>query len=271
MKADLHVHTTESDGTWNPRQIGSEAKLRGLSIIAVTDHDTVSGVIPAQVAAPSDVEVIPGIEISTSIGHSDEVHILGYWIDPQNTHLLEYINRMQDIRVNRAQQIVSKLNQNGINITFADVLEFTPRDIVSRSHIAAAMLHQGYVQTKAQAFDQWIGTGKPAYVPRPRMLPDEAIELILTAGGVPVLAHPGLINDQSIIPRIARHKLVGIEVIHSSHSEAQTTYYAKLAQELELLPSGGSDCHGPGGKDTMFLGKFTIPVRWVEALRQRQP
>jgi predicted metal-dependent phosphoesterase TrpH len=268
MKADLHIHTTESDGTWNPRQIGSEAQKRGLDIIAVTDHDTVSGVIPAQEAAPPGVELIPGIEISTSIGHRDEVHILGYWIDPQSPALLEYIKRMHTIRVDRAQQIVSRLNQNGINITFADVLKFTPREIVSRSHIAAAMLHEGYVQTKAQAFDQWIGTGKPAYVPRPKMLPEEAVELILAAGGVPVLAHPGLINDQSIIPKIARHKLVGMEVIHSSHSESQTKYYAELANELKLLPSGGSDCHGPGGKDSLFLGKFTIPGSWVESLRQ---
>lgn len=267
MKADLHIHTTESDGTWAPSRIAQEAKDRGISVIAITDHDTVAAIGQAQDNAPPGVEVIPGIEISTSIGQSGEVHILGYWIRPDHTALKEYIQNMHSSRFERAQRIVHKLNQEGISITFDDVLKHTPREIVSRTHIAAALVQAGYVKTKAQAFDRWIGVGSPAYVPRPKMLPEEAIDLIIASGGVPVLAHPGLLHDLSLIKRLAEHRLIGLEVVHSTHSARKTAYFREVAQELGLLPSGGSDCHGPGGKDEFYLGNYTIPVEWVEALR----
>ncbi len=270
MRADLHIHTTESDGRWHPHEIGREAEARGISIIAITDHDTTAAIAPAMGSAPQGVEVIPGIEISTSVGHAEEVHILGYWIDPDHPSLREYVTAMQKHRIQRAQRIVSRLNQQGIMITFDDVLAHTPRQVVSRSHIAAAMQKAGYVQSKHQAFEEWIGVGRPAYVPRPKMSPEEAIELIRACGGVPVLAHPGLLRDLSLVHRLAHSALVGMEVVHSAHTPEQIAYFQQLAQELKLLPSGGSDCHGPGGKDAIYLGEYTIPVSWVEALRQHK-
>ncbi|MGI6149065.1 MAG: PHP domain-containing protein [Firmicutes bacterium] len=270
MKADLHIHTTESDGTWRPSEIGSEAKAKSLEMIAITDHDTTAAIRRAQVDAPPGLEVIPGIEISTSVGQLDEVHILGYWIDPENSSLQNYIKTMRLHRISRAQRIVSRLNKQGILISFDDVLRHATRDIVSRSHIAAAMQRAGYVKTKHEAFEQWIGAGRPAYVPRPKMSPEEAIELIRASGGVPVLAHPGLLHDLSTVQRLAP-LLEGLEVVHSAHTPEQTVLFQQLARELNLLPAGGSDCHGPGGKDALFLGEYTIPVSWVEALRERRP
>jgi len=271
MKADLHVHTTESDGTWDPASLGRAAQERGISVVAVTDHDTTAGVVPALAGAPPGVEIVPGIEISTTVGNSDEVHILGYWIDPEHPRLKEYIDNMREFRIHRAQCIVSRLNEQGINISFDDVLQYAPRQVVSRSHIAAVMQKAGYVKTKHQAFEEWIGVGRPAYVPRQKMSPEEAIALVVECGGVPVLAHPGLLSDLGIVHRLARSPLVGMEVVHSAHTPEQTAYFQELARGLGLLPSGGSDCHGPGGKDSLFLGQYTIPTSWVEALRERRP
>ncbi len=266
MKADLHLHTTESDGTWTPAQIGTEAVKRGLSVIAITDHDTTAGVKEAVRNAPTELKVIPGIELSTTTEAEEEVHILGYWIDISNPHLEDKLIRFRESRIGRAHEIISKLNQLGIPLDYEDVLQFASRSVVSRSHIAAALQKTGVVQSKTEAFTKWLGVGAPAYVPRFKIEPQEAVGLILDAGGVPVLAHPGLLTDLRIISDLIPHGLVGIEVVHSAHSPSQTEYFLRIAGELGLIPSGGSDCHGPGGKDQLFMGDYTIPIHWVDEL-----
>lgn len=270
MSADLHLHTTESDGRWTPQELVLEAARRNLTVIAITDHDTTAGIAQAQSRAPQDLEVIAGIELSTSSLEGDEVHILGYWIDPEASPLQKQLQILREARIERARNILDKLRKLGIHLAYEEVLRFARREVVSRSHIAAALQARGLVRTKEEAFSQYIGLGGPAYVERSKFTPEKAIETILKTGGVPVLAHPGLMRELNIIPTLLEAGLVGLEVVHSSHNPAQTAFFRRLAQKWNLLPAGGSDCHGPGGKDQLFIGDYTIPLRWVAALAAKK-
>lgn len=268
MCIDLHVHTTESDGTWTPQQLVQEAVKRGLRTIAITDHDTTAGIRAAQEHAPEGLEVIPGIEINAAAPDGSDLHIVGLWIDPDNFTLQKQLTILRESRVSRTEKILALLRDLGIDINLDDVLKYANEDVVSRSHIASALLEKGVVATKAEAFQRLIGEGCPAYVPRLKVEPAQAVELIRQAGGVPILAHPGLLPNLDVLPALLEVDLVGMEVVHPSHDEAQMEYYLRLAEEKNLLPSGGSDCHGPGGKDQVFLGSYTIPEGWLEQLRK---
>lgn len=266
MLADLHLHTNESDGTWSPTELVHEAIKLGLSAIAITDHDTTAGINEALAVAPEKIEVIPGIELSSREPNGEDVHILGLWIDPDSSDLNNQLAMFKEERIKRNGKILSKLNKLGININEEDVLQYAHKEIVSRSHIASALVNNKTVRTKQEAFDKFLTPGAPTYVERKTFAPEKAIELILNSGGVPVLAHPGLLNNLDILPSLVKSGLVGLEVIHSTHTKKQTEFFLKLAKGYNLLPSGGSDCHGPGGKDQIFIGKFTIPFLWKEAL-----
>lgn len=266
MIADLHLHTNESDGTWSPTELVHKATKLGLSAIAITDHDTTAGISEALVAAPNCLEVIPGIELSTMAINGEEVHILGLWIDPDSSDLKNQLFLFKQSRIERNAKMLKKLNELGINVTQEDVLQYAHKEIVSRSHIAAALVKNKIVRTKQEAFDKFLALGAPAYVRRNKFSPQEAVELILHSGGVPILAHPGLLIDLDILPGLVKAGLVGLEVIHSTHTRKQTEFFFNLIKHHNLLPSGGSDCHGPGGKDQIFIGKFTIPLVWKEAL-----
>jgi predicted metal-dependent phosphoesterase TrpH len=268
--ADLHLHTTESDGTWTPAELVREARKAGLAAVAVTDHDTTEGIEAAQKAAPEDLQVIPGIELGASSPRGDEVHVVGLWIDPGYGPLQERLAVLRQERIARIVRILDRLADLGIFLSEADVQEFSHRDVLSRSHIASAMVKKGIVQTKKEAFDAYIGQGAPAYVKRPKLTPEQAVELILGAGGVPVLAHPGLLKDLSILPSMVQAGLIGLETVHHSHSPEQEEYFLGLAAELGLLPSGGSDCHGPGGKDEIYLGKYKVPWKWLADLAKKR-
>lgn len=270
MCVDLHVHTTESDGTWTPQEVVREAVQRGLKAIAITDHDTTAGIHAAQEQAPTGLTVIPGIEVNAAAPDGADIHILGLWIDPLNAALQEQLNTLRESRLERTEKILSLLGQLGISLTVDDVLKYAREDVVSRSHIASALLEKGVVASKAEAFQRLIGEGCPAYVPRYKVEPARAVDLILQAGGVPVLAHPGLLNNLDVLPLLVDAGLVGLEVIHPSHNEDQTRYYLTVADQYGLLPSGGSDCHGPGGKDQVYLGSYTIPEEWLHKLAARR-
>lgn len=270
MVADLHLHTTESDGTWTPEQLVNQASRIGLSAIAITDHDTTAAVAAALRASPENLQVIPGIELSSASETGEEVHIVGLWIDPSFGPLQSRLAILREERLDRVDRILERLGELDIFLEYADILKFAQKDVLSRGHIASAMVAKGFAGSKQEAFDSYIGQGAPAYVRRLKLTPEEAIQLIIQAGGVPVLAHPGLLQDLSILPILKKAGLVGMEVIHHSHSDEQTLFFQELAAGYGLLPSGGSDCHGLGGKDQIYLGRYKIPWNWLQDLAARR-
>ena len=267
MFADLHLHTTESDGTWTPEQLVNQASHIGLSAIAITDHDTTAAIDAAIGCAPASIDVIPGIELSSAAENGAEVHIVGLWIDPHYEPLQSRLTILRKERIARVDKMLERLCNLGIVLEHADVRKFAHKDVLSRSHIASALVEKGIVGSKQEAFDTYIGQGAPAYVERPKLAPEEAVELILQAGGVPVLAHPGLLKNLNILPTLIGVGLVGLEVVHHSHNGEQTRHFMQVAREQGLLPSGGSDCHGPDGKDQVYIGKYTIPWNWLQNLK----
>ncbi len=268
MLADLHLHTTESDGTWSPRELVREAAERGLAAIAITDHDTTAGIEEALLYAPENLQVIPGIELSAVSSTGEEVHVVGLWIDPSSPPLQEQLAILRESRLSRTEEILVRLQGMGINLSYDDVLKYAHKDVLSRSHIASALQEKGFVHSKQEAFATLIGQGAPAYVERYKISPEEAVGLILAAQGVPVLAHPGLLSDLQILPSMVEKGLVGLEIVHSSHTPEQEELFHELAIKWGLLLSGGSDCHGPGGKDQVYLGNYTIPLEWVDKLAE---
>lgn len=248
MLYDLHVHSTASDGLFTPRQIIDMAVEMGLLGLAITDHDTVDGLETAVEYIQEKkykIDFIPGIEMNTEIG-SSEVHILGYFIDYRDRFLNERLKDIKKARSERADKMINKLRKMGLIISLAQVEKLAKTDFIGRPHIARALMESAYVFSIKEAFEKYIGRGKPAYVPRYKFLPEEAIDLIKMAGGIPVLAHPGLISDQDIIPGIINMGVEGIEIYYFEHDQIQIQKYTELAQKNKLLITGGSDFHGIG-------------------------
>ncbi len=261
MKADFHLHTTASDGKLTPAELVKLSASRGLDIIAITDHDTVGGIIPALTAAQEfpGLLVIPGIEISTEISQG-EVHILGHFINYHSPDLNQFLEKMGKSRQERAHKIVAKLRKLDVSIDFNDVLKFASGPSIGRPHIAQAMLEQGYISSLREAFDKYIGNGCPAYVERYKITPAEAIKLILEVGGLPVLAHPANIKElESLIPQLKEAGLIGIEVYYADYSSEIKEWLAKLARKNGLIMSGGSDYHGIDKKSKIEPGCVAIP------------
>jgi predicted metal-dependent phosphoesterase TrpH len=245
-RIDLHTHTTASDGKCSPTENVRLAQERDIKAIAITDHDTVSGVSEAlQAGQDSGIEVIPGIEISTSIS-GQEIHVLGYFIDYQNQEFNEELSKLRETRNLRNELMVNKLNELGIEITMDEVRARQTKKggNVGRPHIAEVLMGKGIIQTLEEAFEKYLGKEGRAYVNPPRISPFEGVELIEKYGGVPVLAHPGLYDLDHIITELASIGLKGIEVHHPDHSEEEVDKYRSIAEELGLIQTGGSDFHG---------------------------
>ncbi|MDR3563535.1 MAG: PHP domain-containing protein [Negativicutes bacterium] len=269
MTADLHVHTTASDGRVTPDEILQQATAAGLSHIAITDHDTVDGLLALKdmPQLASQPEVIPGIEFSTDLATS-EVHILGYFIDIRQPELVRQIKLIADDRRDRAERIVHKLNTLGYPISYRRVLEIAGEgSSVGRPHLAAALLEKGYFSNFNQAFTGLLEKNGPAYIPHYKLSRKDTIDLIVCAGGIPVLAHPGLVGNDSVVLDTIRLGIRGIEVYHPKHNPAQTEKYRLLADELGLAITGGSDFHGIAGRFPMRLGHFTVPAELVDHLK----
>jgi len=244
-----------------PHEVMAQAEAAGLTYIAITDHDTFDGLWALQDGPQVRTPVlIPGIEFSTDLP-CHEVHILGYNIDITHPEINRQIKLIASDRLERAERMVHKLDGLGYPISYHRVLELAgDTAAVGRPHIAAVLLEKGYFANIGQVFDCLLEKNKPAYVPHYKLTRGDTISLILAAGGVPVLAHPGLIGDESVITETIRLGIQGIEVYHPRHSSEQVRSYEFLAASHGLLTTGGSDFHGIPGRFPERLGQFTVPA-----------
>lgn len=264
--ADLHVHTTWSDGVFSPQHLIQKAAEIGIRAIAVTDHDAVRGIKEAaQEGEMCGVEVLSGIELSTTNGIHD-VHILGFLFDPEDPYILEYVDFFQKERQKRARKIMNRLREMGVRLNVEFVIANAGHGAVGRPHIADALMEEGYALTYDEAFYKYIGDGKPAFVEKPKITPSEGMQLIHRGGGLSFLAHPGMDLTEAEIMAIIKQGLDGIEILHPTHSEEKVNYFYKFARDNNLLVSGGSDCHGDR-KGKMMMGKFNVPYRFVAEMK----
>ncbi len=267
-RAELHAHTIHSDGVLTPEELVAEAERVALAALAVTDHDIVGGVAPARAAARGlDLEIVAGIEFSTNLG-DHEIHMLGLFIDETDDGLLECARQSRRFRHQRAGEIVGRLNDLGVGVEFSAVEAAAGNGSIGRPHIARALVEHGAAATLDEAFRRFIGIGRPAFVPKPTVGAKEVIRVVHRAGGVAILAHPA----SSRVRREEIHDLVGLgldgfEVRHPKHTSSTRKKLGSLIEEMGLLPSGGSDFHGPG-VGTTELGEHAVPVEWLEALRK---
>jgi hypothetical protein len=276
MKADIHLHSTASDGHFSPAELVSLAVNLGLEVISLTDHDTVDGIAPALAAAAEfpQLEVIPGIELSTDTPHN-EVHILGYFIDYQDSELRERLSRLRHSREIRAQKMVAKLANLGIEIDWQRVQQLAGSGSFGRPHLAQAMLEKGYISSNKEAFLRYIGRDGPAYVEREKLTPSEAVAMIVKANGLPVLAHPREIDGlEALITQLQKEGLVGMEAYYNGYSPQTVRYLASIAHKYNLIACGGSDYHGlPGNTGETPIGGVNLPeesLRRLRALHQNQ-
>ena len=268
---DLHLHTTASDGMLEPEQLVDLAVERGLDTIAITDHDTLEGIQPAVLQAQryEGFTVIPGIELSTHSPGS-ELHMLGYFIDYLDPVLISVCQRMRSDRLERARSMVSKLNNLGVNISWARVAEIAGRSNIGRPHIARALLEAGHISTFEEAFTLYLARGRPAYVERFKITPVEAIDIILKSGGLPVLAHPLLVKDyETVITELSIKGLEGLEVYYKDFAADERQRLAGLAEKLNLVATGGSDYHGLDDINEVLPGKADVPGSVLDRLVSR--
>lgn len=263
MGADLHIHTTASDGRSSPQEIVDQAIAAGLTHIAITDHDTVNGLIELYQGGDLNskpLTVIPGIEFSTDLPQN-EVHILGYHVDIFHPALVEQLAIIVDDRWKRVERTLTKLTRLGYPIEYNRVVELAgSATAVGRPHIARALVEKGYFANVTDVFHALLHKNGPAYVPHYKLDYRSVLKLITAAGGIPVLAHPGLIGDDRIVEDIIAAGIRGIEVYHPRHDSTQNRKYLDLAGTHHLLVTGGSDFHAIPSRFPGKLGIFTIPA-----------
>jgi len=266
-QADLHIHSTASDGRLTPAEVVKEAARQGLKFIALADHDTVDGIAPAKAAAKSfpGLKVIPGVEISTDIPQG-EAHVLGYFIDYASRELEEKLDLFRNSRLKRAQGMVAKLDKLDIHLDWPRVQQIAGSSVMGRPHIALAMLEKGYIDSFKQAFTDYIGHDGPAYVEREKITPAEAVALIIKARGLAVLAHPFTINEpEAMIIELKAADLAGIEAYYNNYTAEEVSRLVAIARKHNLIATGGSDYHGLDSSETA-IGGIDLPLASVEKL-----
>lgn len=257
--ADLHTHSTASDGQLTPDELVRAAARAGLKALAVTDHDTLDGLDEAEPAGRGEgIEIVPGVEINTdAIGA--EVHVLGYYLDRSDPDLNVLLGRLRDNRLRRGEEMVRRLRQIGFDISWDRVRELAQGGVIGRPHVAKTLEEAGCVRTVREAFERLLSPGCPGYVPHLKLKPGEAVREIRKAGGVAVLAHPGQLLDRveglaGLVGELIADGLQGLEVYHPDHDRDTSARLAALACSLGLLVTGGSDYHGPGSIDLGYWG-----------------
>lgn len=266
---DLHVHSTASDGTFTPTELVKEALKKKLTAFALTDHDTVIGIMEAKDAAEGkNITIIPGVELSTDY-NGQEIHILGLFIEEQNKEFLSRLEQFNEDRGNRNKKMITLLQENGVSISLEALQNSFPNAVLTRAHFARYLLVNDYVSSIQNAFEVYLGEECPCYVPRNKVTPQDAITVIRKANGIPVLAHPLLYHMEEstlkdFLLTCKKEGLVGIEAIYSLHSKEEELMLIHLANEIGLLITGGSDFHGlnkPSIELGSGKGNLEIPDR----------
>ena len=264
---DLHTHSNASDGLYAPAELVKLAHQAGLTTIALTDHDTTNGLAEAQAAgATLGVTVISGIEINTYLPQGrGEAHVLGYYLDTANPDFQAFLRFLRDAREKRGERMVALLREQGYDITWERVRELA-HGTVGRPHVALALMEKGYAESISDAFNRYISPGRPAYVPRFKMAPEDAVRMLRSVRGVPVLAHPmrlyGLEDD--LLPRLMGAGLLGLECYYGDYDEPTVEHLLALAEQYGLAATGGTDYHGPGVHPTPLGGRYVPPQAAIQ-------
>jgi predicted metal-dependent phosphoesterase TrpH len=266
--ADLHLHTFFSDGTFSPEELVGHGARLGFAAMALTDHDSVEGCARMTVACEAvGIEFIPGTELTAEIDDT-ELHLLGYFLDTQNEKLLTEISKFQIVRQNRIHEMVAAINKLGVPLTAETVFALANCKSPGRPHVARALVKAGLVANLDEAFERFLKKGRPAWVPKAKMSALEGMELIHQAGGLAVMAHPGLNRTDEIIPALVDAGMDGIECFHTKHSTATSERYLQIAEKYNLLVTGGSDCHG-FSKNKPLIGTVKLPYEYVEKMKEK--
>jgi 3',5'-nucleoside bisphosphate phosphatase len=267
--ADLHTHTTFSDGRLTPPGLVEKAALRGLAALAVTDHDSVGGYpLAAAAAVRYGITVIPGVELSADVDGRD-VHILGYGFDPANSDLRAHLAAYREDRLERARAMVGRLETLGVPVRLDRVLRLAAGGAVGRPHVARALVEARHVTTVGQAFERYLADDGAAYVAKVPVSPEALVELVHEAGGVVVIAHPGEVVDEAVLARLLSAGIDGIETIHPSHDEVLRNRWNEVAERHGLFTTGGSDYHGFRPGEEIVFGTLGVPLDRLAHLRRR--
>jgi hypothetical protein len=271
---DLHLHSTASDGVLAPRDLVARVAAAGITVMALTDHDTIAGLAEARGEAEArGLAFVPGIEI-TAVEAGGDVHVLGYFFDPSSRPLAAFLQSQRADRVRRIRAMADRLADLGCPLDIEPLVAAAagaPGRSLGRPQLADALVAAGYASGRADAFDRFLGNSAAAYVPRRGASPEDVIALIAAAGGIASLAHPGLLKNDSLIPRLASHGLASLEVRHTDHDAGTEARYRQLAASLGLAVSGGSDFHGDPGHRPDTLGIVTLPAADYAVLQARVP
>lgn len=267
---DLHSHTTASDGELSPEDLLARARSSGITTLAVTDHDTVRGLARAKAAADAlGIRLVPGIEVSTE-AEGREVHVLGHFVDPTEPGLASFSDRLSDERAERMGRMVERMNQIGFPVTLQEVERIAAGAHLGRPHLALALLARGYITSSREAFDRFLGDGKPGWVDRFRLPAEDAIAMLHRAGGTATIAHPGSSKVSGYtLERLAKAGLDGLEIFHPDHVPSQRDAFLRQADALGLVPTAGSDYHGPRVTPDRQLGMVSLDPSHFARLEAR--
>lgn len=267
--ADLHVHSRASDGTFTPAEAVSNAAQAGLRGMSLTDHDTVAGVAEAiQAGKKLGIEVIPGIEMGSDM-HGRDIHVLGYFVDFESDRFLSYLDELEEKRLVRAEEMCKKLTAAGAKVTLDEARAQATGNILTRAHIARAVVAKGQAHSVTEVFNVYLGNGKSCFVPKYNLTSADVIKSIIGAGGLPVLAHPKLSRIDDEIENLIGEGLAGLEVYCLDHGPEDIKRYLGIAEKHGLVVTGGSDCHGPHTPGRFTMGSCGVDKARFEALTER--
>lgn len=263
IRADLHLHSNHSDGVLSVEEIVEWARKKRVSVISITDHDTIEGVNEGiAYGEKHQIEVIPGIEFST-VHKGEEVHILGYFIDQNSALLHSVLSKIKRQRVERIGKMIEQLNAIHLNVSLNDIHEYAMGDSIGRPHVARALVKKGYVSSIKEAFDKYLAQGKPGFVKRYQLDAKYTIHLIKELGGIAIIAHPGFLKEYSVIKDLVEYGADGLEVFHYKHDSQTIGNLIAICKSRNLLVTGGSDFHECLGNEQPIIGDITIPEQYL--------